>query len=315
MLLGAARTDNQRLSEKFWRKFCVFLSNRFGTDNPAYLPSLGTLSKALHIARLPHPHSVSSTLSSTTLTIGSMEINEHQVISINVRYSKATSKAKSKSTKKAWKPALDQQPAPRLKPEYYQNMQANFAPGASQSSQSQSQSQRKPTDSQMYEASKAGYASFANGTQGLANAFSTGQVPPAKEAADPRDRFSAEVKGYTKYVIRRENVTAAENETQATQSGSSKMTIKDGILSSKAGLEDEDEEDEEALASKAAEVQTVEKEDLVKAYRFGSSWVPMEEGIFEPMATNKGIEVLNFFPSAGVSNSEVQTDFRSNAIS
>jgi ATP-dependent DNA helicase 2 subunit 2 len=54
--------------------------------------------------------------------------------------------------------------------------------------------------------------------------------------------------------------------------------------------EDLPEEDEEVVA----------KEDIVKAWRFGSTWVPMEADTFEPLDTRKGVEVLGFFPRDAV---------------
>lgn len=58
----------------------------------------------------------------------------------------------------------------------------------------------------------------------------------------------------------------------------------------------EEEEEEEA------EEEAVEKEDLVKAWRFGSSLIPVEADTFEPLLTQKGIEVLGFIPQANVSS-------------
>lgn len=227
--------------------------------------------------------------------IGSVDIDDQQAISIPVRYSKATSKAKAQSTKKAWKPALEQQPAPRLKPEYYQSMQAKFGSQSNSQAPSQSQTQRKPTESQLIEASKAGFAS--SGSQGLANSFTTGQVPPSTTMVDPKDRYSAEVKGYTKYVIKRDNGPNEAEPSQATQA--SGRTVVDGILSMRAGLDDEQDEEADE-GDKEPQYETVEKTDLVKGYRFGASYIPVEDELFEPMVTSKGIEVLNFFPSSGV---------------
>lgn len=39
----------------------------------------------------------------------------------------------------------------------------------------------------------------------------------------------------------------------------------------------------------------VEKENLTKAYKFGSTWVPIDEEDFEQMLTTAGVEVLGFF--------------------
>lgn len=44
----------------------------------------------------------------------------------------------------------------------------------------------------------------------------------------------------------------------------------------------------------------VAKEDLVKAYKYGATWVPCEEGEFEKLQTHKGIEVVGFFKASEV---------------
>ncbi|BEJ02117.1 hypothetical protein CcaverHIS631_0607990 [Cutaneotrichosporon cavernicola] len=52
--------------------------------------------------------------------------------------------------------------------------------------------------------------------------------------------------------------------------------------------------------TQTVEEEPVEKEDLVKAWRFGSSLIPVEADTFEPLPTQKGIEVLGFIPQAHV---------------
>lgn len=58
----------------------------------------------------------------------------------------------------------------------------------------------------------------------------------------------------------------------------------------------------------------IPKEELVKAWRYGSSWIPVEDDTFEPLKTQKGVEVLGFIPQKNVSLELVQAinaDFRS----
>lgn len=45
----------------------------------------------------------------------------------------------------------------------------------------------------------------------------------------------------------------------------------------------------------------VDKETLVKAFKYGSTWVPCEEGHFDGLHTRKGIEVHGFIPESTVS--------------
>lgn len=64
---------------------------------------------------------------------------------------------------------------------------------------------------------------------------------------------------------------------------------------------DDEEEEEEESKKQEAQGEVVEKETLVKAFKYGSTWVPCEEGHFEGLHTRKGIEVHGFIPDATVS--------------
>lgn len=101
---------------------------------------------------------------------------------------------------------------------------------------------------------------------------------PASQS-DVAAMISSEVKGYSTYVVKKEVAQVAPPDTQ------------EGASQVPPTAREEEEEDEEFVA----------KEDIVKAWRFGSTWVPMEADTFEPLATQKGVEVLGFFPRANVS--------------
>lgn len=58
---------------------------------------------------------------------------------------------------------------------------------------------------------------------------------------------------------------------------------------------DEEEEDE-----KEKIYEKVEKEQLVKAYKYGATWVPCEDDAWEKLHTTKGIDVIQFFPASKV---------------
>jgi len=49
------------------------------------------------------------------------------------------------------------------------------------------------------------------------------------------------------------------------------------------------------------EEREVEEENLVKAYKFGKTWVPMPKDIFPDMETDAGMDVLGFMKASGVS--------------
>lgn len=110
---------------------------------------------------------------------------------------------------------------------------------------------------------------------------------------DLASMISSDVKAYSTYVIKKQD-PAVPDASQATQSSQvpPSQARKEAIEVDQGGQEApvEEEEEEEAVA----------KEDIVKAWRFGSTWVPMEADTFEPLNTRKGVEILGFFPRANV---------------
>lgn len=65
---------------------------------------------------------------------------------------------------------------------------------------------------------------------------------------------------------------------------------------------EENEDNEEGESHKPEPTgEIVEKETLVKAFKYGSTWVPCEEGHFDGLHTRKGIEVHGFIPESTVS--------------
>jgi ATP-dependent DNA helicase 2 subunit 2 len=201
-------------------------------------------------------------VSGINLTIGSEEEFPDEFISIPIKYSKATMKARPPSLSKGWKAAMDLQ-APKATTYRDQNA-SQLLSSLAQQSQSQAQ-----------------------GT-GAGD-----KVDPSELAA----MISAEVKQHSTYVIKRQppGPPGGTQATQATQA------------SQQQGYEDfvgmEDPSQMQVPAEEDLEEEFVEKEDIVKAWRFGSTWVPMEADLFEPLNTTKGVEILNFIPIANVSRS------------
>ena len=80
---------------------------------------------------------------------------------------------------------------------------------------------------------------------------------------------------------------------------------KKGELSSSSS---EDEDADMSMADASAEVQGKEvdthlevlnKEELIRGFKYGSSYAPCPDGQFPKLATRKGIDVCGFFPSKG----------------
>ncbi|QRW05625.1 ATP-dependent DNA helicase II subunit 2, related protein [Ceratobasidium sp. AG-Ba] len=63
-------------------------------------------------------------------------------------------------------------------------------------------------------------------------------------------------------------------------------------------LDEDDEEKEDKGEKQESPGEVVEKETLVKAFKYGSTWVPCEEGHFDGLHTRKGIEVHGFIPES-----------------
>ena len=106
----------------------------------------------------------------------------------------------------------------------------------------------------------------------------------APAQSDLAAMISAEVKNFTTYVIKRQEKVRDVPDSQADDS-TQRPTQPQPTPTQDAG-----EEEEEPVA----------KEDIVKAWRFGSTWVPVEKDTFEPLDTKKGVEILGFFPRQAV---------------
>lgn len=111
----------------------------------------------------------------------------------------------------------------------------------------------------------------------LSQSQSQRKNPPSTE--EMAGMISAEVKQHHSYVIKKPEINASGNRISTQASGVEPSEQIDEN-------ENEEEDDEEY----------VDKEDVVKAWKFGSTWVPVPEKTFTTMDTRKGIEVLGFFP-------------------
>ncbi|ORY22765.1 SPOC like C-terminal domain-containing protein [Naematelia encephala] len=239
-----SKSRNKRLSEKFWRTFVTMLHAALSptTSSEEILPTLGTFDEALSKARLPHPAVVNGTVSGIDLHIGSAAVDEEQAITIPIKFSKATMKARPPTLSKAWKPAMDlQAPLKSNGHGYTQPASSQLASSLAQQSQAMHQ---------------------------------------APEVSDLAAMISADVKHHSLYVIKRADGAPGVKEAPPGES------------------EDDLNPDNVEVDQEAEEV--VAREDIVKAWRFGSTWVPMEADTFEPLDTRKGVEILGFFPREAI---------------
>lgn len=122
------------------------------------------------------------------------------------------------------------------------------------------------------------------------------QHEPVPEASDLAAIISSDVKRHSMYIVKHkvgEDPASTLSQTQQTQTqtqGSQAQTQTQVSQVDEAAEPDVEEEEE-----------VVDKEDIVKAYKFGASWVPIEADTFEPLQTQKGVEILGFISRKNVS--------------
>jgi ATP-dependent DNA helicase 2 subunit 2 len=74
-----------------------------------------------------------------------------------------------------------------------------------------------------------------------------------------------------------------------------------GLKDEKMKTEDDgDETDESERQSKSEQREKVDQEQLVRGFKYGSTYVPCPEGEFPRLSTRKGIDICGFFPDRNV---------------
>jgi ATP-dependent DNA helicase 2 subunit 2 len=80
-------------------------------------------------------------------------------------------------------------------------------------------------------------------------------------------------------------------------------TDEDGDVSMKKEDDDEnllDKADDEPEQPNVENMEKVDKEELVRGFKYGTTYVPCPEGQFPKLSTKKGIEICGFFPARNV---------------
>ncbi|CAK9782753.1 SPOC domain-like protein [Cutaneotrichosporon oleaginosum] len=120
------------------------------------------------------------------------------------------------------------------------------------------------------------------------------------QGADASGAISGKINRHIVYFIRKGGEPAS---TQATQS-QSQTRIEDDpdfIIGGRRQPQSQSQTQTLSPTQRTEEdLEPVEKEDLVKAWRFGSSLIPVEADTFAPLRTEKSVEVLGFIPQANV---------------
>ncbi|KAG9310306.1 SPOC domain-like protein [Chiua virens] len=175
---------------------------------PEGLGLLGSLEHALLTLTYPDPKEVKSSLVTTTLRLGDVEVRESEAIEINVRIAKRISMARAASWKKFF---------------------------------------RKDGDDVDIDDVEEGKTVFK------------------------------EVKRRTEYVIDRSSGNEEEDKGSPGQDVS--MEVDEG----------------KSVTTEETHLEKVEKEQLIKGFKYGSTYVPCPDGQFQRLNTKKGIEICGFF--------------------
>lgn len=105
-------------------------------------------------------------------------------------------------------------------------------------------------------------------------------TPPPPQPDDDEDKVWVELQMRTEYVLPKEPEDEEEED-------------KDAM--------DVDQDDKEQKTSQPPDLsQRIEKEELVRGFKYGSSYVPCPDGQFERLETKRGIEICAFFKSIAV---------------
>ncbi|KAK4688057.1 ATP-dependent DNA helicase 2 subunit 2, partial [Tremellales sp. Uapishka_1] len=121
----------------------------------------------------------------------------------------------------------------------------------------------------------------------------TEALPPNELAS----LISADVKNHSTYFIKRHETKDGDL-----------LPTQPSMSFNMEGLEDDG--DEQMSNAGKDEEEVVAKEDIVKAWRFGSTWVPMEADTFAPLASQKGVEILSFFPRRNIKRHHLMGEVR-----
>jgi len=178
---------------------------------PDGLGLLGSLEHALLTLNYPHIKETKSTLLSTTLRLGDVEVLESEAIEMNVRIAKCTNLARAAPWKKFFKKDSDDE-----------------------------------------------------------------------DIEDEGKTVFKEIKRRTEYIIDRSTEEGEEGKGPTTQDVSM------------------DVDEETSVAKEETPLEKVEKEQLVKGFKYGSTYVPCPDGQFEKLNTKKGMEICGFFQRKNV---------------
>lgn len=107
-------------------------------------------------------------------------------------------------------------------------------------------------------------------------------MPPPPQPDDDENKIWVELQMRTEYVLPKE----PEEE--------------DGEEEDKDAMDVDKDDNEQNVTQPLDPSQRLEKEELVRGFKYGSSYVPCPDGQFERLMTKKGIEICAFFKSVGV---------------
>ncbi|KAF7306399.1 Ku domain-containing protein [Mycena indigotica] len=220
---------------------------------------VGTCAYALREISRPDVKITKSVLMGTTLRLGDFQSRPEEAIQVNIRTSKCTAMARPKSFKKfaLREPLTAEQKALRA----------------------QKKAQMKKKKPVKMEEDDSVTESDDDDEQPVKMEVDEEEPPPNGVAKTVK---FAQLKMHTQfYVDRRER-----NEDDDTEV---KQEEKEPVI--------EDEDDEGGPSKLPAYLEQVSKEELIKGFKYGTTYVPCPDGQFERLPTKKGIDVCGFFPA------------------
>lgn len=106
-------------------------------------------------------------------------------------------------------------------------------------------------------------------------------TPPPPQPDDDEDKVWVELQMRTEYVLPKDPEDEEEEDKDA-------MDV------------DKDDDEQKTTQPPVDLSQRIEKEELVRGFKYGSSYVPCPDGQFERLETKRGIEICAFFKSVAV---------------
>ncbi|KAJ7071583.1 SPOC domain-like protein [Mycena amicta] len=247
--------------------------SRIKSENEAFYRELaeklddgivGTCAYALREIARPDIKITKSVLMGATLRLGDVESRPEEALEINIKTSKCTAQSRPKSWKKfaLREPLTDEQKAALAKKKL---------------AMKQKQKVKMEDDDSVTESD--------NDDEEPAKMVVDDDDEPAADGAPPKKAKFIQLKMRTEYYVDRRDHNSDDEETDV------KKEEKEPVV-------EEDDDDDDQVGTKIPDyLEQVDKEQLIRGFKYGTTYVPCPDGQFERLPTKKGIDICGFFPA------------------